>query len=80
MFCKKPYTFKFVKMINQYAKCLILLMLVGAGACFAATPFTPRHPDPVHESMALAVFSRVEGARGVVFGAGWGWQFFVWDG
>ena len=45
----------------KYAKCLILLMLVGASACFAATPFTPRHPDPVHESWRWRSFSELKG-------------------
>ena len=48
-------------MIDQYAKCLILLMLVGASACFAATPFTPRHPDPVHESWRWRSFPELKG-------------------
>ena len=45
----------------KYAKCLILLMLVGASACFAATPFTPRHPDPVHESWRWRFFPELKG-------------------
>ena len=48
-------------MIDQYAKCLILLILMGASACFAATPFTPRHPDPVHESWRWRSFPELKG-------------------
>ena len=48
-------------MIDQYAKCLILLILLGASACFAATPFTPRHPDPVHESWRWRSFPELKG-------------------
>ena len=48
-------------MIDQYAKCLILLMLVGASACFAAMPFAPRHPDPVHESWRWRSFPELKG-------------------
>ena len=50
-------------MIDQYAKCLILLMLVGASACFAAEPFTPRYPDPVHESWRWRSFPELKGQR-----------------
>ena len=49
------------KMIDQYAKYLILLTLVGASACFAATPFTPRHPDPVQESWRWRSFPELKG-------------------
>ncbi|MCY3680324.1 MAG: ATP-binding protein [Gemmatimonadetes bacterium] len=45
----------------KYAKCLILLMFVGAGACFAATPFTPRLSDPVHESWRWRSFPELKG-------------------
>ena len=45
----------------KYAKCLILLVLVGASACFAAEPFTPRHPDPVHESWRWRSFPELKG-------------------
>ena len=48
-------------MIDQYAKCLILLILLGASACFAATPFTPRHPDPVQESWRWRSFPELKG-------------------
>ena len=60
---EKFIRFKFVKMINQYAKYLILLMLVGASACFAATPFTPRYPDAVHESWRWRSFPELKGQR-----------------
>ena len=52
-----------LSMIDQYAKCLILLILLGASACFAATPFTPRHPDPVHESWRWRSFLELKGQR-----------------
>ena len=41
----------------------IVLMLVGACACacFAAEPFTPRHPDPVHESWLWRFFPELKG-------------------
>ena len=45
----------------ECTKCLILLMLVGASACFAATPFAPRHPDPVHESWRWRSFPELKG-------------------
>ena len=52
-------------MINQYTKYLILPMLmswiIGASACFAAEPFTPRHPDPVHESWRWRSFPELKG-------------------
>ncbi len=48
-------------MIDQYTKCLILLILVGSSVCFAATPFTPRHPDPVHESWCWRSFPELKG-------------------
>ena len=53
------------RMINQYAKCLILLMLVGwimgGGECVAATPYTPRHADPVQESWRWRTFPELKG-------------------
>ena len=58
---EKVIRLKFIEMIDQYAKCLILLILLGAGACFAATPFTPRHPDPVHESWRWRSFLELKG-------------------
>ena len=50
-------------MIDQYAKCLILVIvagwIMGARECAAATPFTPRHSDPVQEFWRWrAVFCR----------------------
>ena len=40
-------------MIDRYAKHLIIVILagwiMGARECAAATPFTPRHADPVQE-------------------------------
>ena len=40
-------------MIDRYAKYLILVIvtgwIIGARECAAATPFTPRHADPVQE-------------------------------
>jgi len=48
-------------MNDQYAKYLILVILVGASACFGATPFTPRHPDPVQEPWRWRFFSELKG-------------------
>ena len=58
---EKVIQIKFIEMIDQYTKCLILLILVGASVCFAATPFTPRHPDPVHESWRWRSFPELKG-------------------
>ena len=52
-------------MIDQYAKCLILVILVGwiigARECAAATPFTPRHADPVQEFWRWRAFPELKG-------------------
>ena len=52
-------------MIDQYAKCLILVIFVGwiidARECAAATPFTPRHSDPVQEFWRWRAFPELKG-------------------
>ena len=52
-------------MIDQYAKCLILVILVGwligGRECAAATPFTPRHADPVQEFWRWRAFPELKG-------------------
>ena len=63
VFAEKVIRFKFVDMIDQYAKYLIFLMLVGSSVCFGAEPFTPRHPDPVRESWRWQSFPELKGQR-----------------
>ncbi len=52
-------------MIDQYAKYLILVILtgwiIGARECAAATPFTPRHSDPVQEFWRWRAFPELKG-------------------
>ena len=52
-------------MIDQYAKCLILVILLGwitgARECAAATPYTPRHSDPVQEFWRWRAFPELKG-------------------
>ena len=52
-------------MIDQYSKYLILVILVGwiigARECAAATPFTPRHADPVQEFWRWRAFPELKG-------------------
>lgn len=52
-------------MIDQYAKCLILVIvtgwIIGVRECAAATPFTPRHADPVQEFWRWRAFPELKG-------------------
>ena len=62
-------------MIDKYAKCLILVILMGwlidARECAAATPFTPRHSDPVQEFWRWRAFPELKGQGfgvGIIYG------------
>ena len=70
-------------MIDQYAKCLILVIvtgwIIGVRECAAATPFTPRHADPVQEFWRWRAFPELKG-QGLSCLAGSGWQFPIWNG
>ena len=52
-------------MIDQYVKYLILVILVGwimgVRECAAATPYTPRHADPVQEFWRWRAFPELKG-------------------
>ena len=52
-------------MIDQYTKFLILVVLsswiIGTRECVTATPFTPRHADPVQEFWRWRAFPELKG-------------------